>query len=114
LSPRRSTIRFIVIAFLAVCVVAVIDVTLLGGNGEYRRGMGTSVNVGDCVTILEQRTGCGDSDAWYRVTKERPTSDGCSNGRDRSENRRFCLALVHPIKVKIPKIKLGPFTTPSR
>jgi hypothetical protein len=114
LSPRRRTILFILIAFAALCVVAVIDVTLLGGTGEYRRGMGTSVSVGDCVTILEQRTGCGDSDAWYRVTKERPTSDGCSNGRDRSESRKLCLALVHPIKVKIPEIHIGPLATPSR
>jgi hypothetical protein len=109
LSPRRRTILFILIAFAALCVVAVIDVTLLGGTGKFRRGMGTSVSVGNCVTIQEQRTGCDESDAWYRVTKERPTSDGCAAGRRRSENREFCLALVHPIKVKI-----GPIGTPSR
>jgi hypothetical protein len=43
LSPRRRTILFILIAFAAVCVVAVIDVTLLGGSGKVRRGIGTSV-----------------------------------------------------------------------
>jgi hypothetical protein len=66
----------------------VIDVTLLGGTGKYRRGIGTSVSVGNCVTIQEQRTACGDEDAWYRVTKERATSDGCSTGRRRSEDER--------------------------
>jgi hypothetical protein len=97
-------------------VVAVIDVTLLGGTGKYRRGMGTSVSVGNCVTIQEQRTACGDEDAWYRVTKERPTSDGCSTRRRRSEDKRYCLALVHPVKVDIdlPKLDLGAAPTPSR
>jgi hypothetical protein len=33
-------------AFAALCVVAVIDVTLLGGSGKLRRGIGTSVSVG--------------------------------------------------------------------
>ena len=93
-----------------------VDVTLLGGSGKNRRGLGTSVSVGNCVTIQEKRTGCGESDAWYRVTAERPTSDGCAAGRRRSEDKRFCLALVHPIKVKIdlPKVDIDPLATPSR
>jgi hypothetical protein len=92
-------------------VVAVIDVTLLGGSGKYRRGIGTSVSVGNCVTIQEQRTGCGDSDAWYRVTKQRPTSDGCASGRRRSEDGRYCLELRHPLRISgdnppFPPLKL--------
>jgi hypothetical protein len=55
------------------------------------------------VTIQEKRTACGDSDAWYRVTKERPTSDGCSSGRRRSEDDRFCLAPLDPVEVKISR-----------
>jgi hypothetical protein len=71
--------------------------------------------VGNCVTIQERRTACGDEDAWYRVTEQRPTSDGCSAGRRRSEDGRFCLALRHPIKVKIdpPTIEMGPSPTPG-
>ena len=83
-----------ILAGLAVvCVVAVIDVTLLGGTGEPGRGPR------DCLTILEQRTSCDRSNAWYRPTKEKPTSDGCSKGRRPSEDGDRCLELVHPIKV---------------
>jgi hypothetical protein len=40
----------VILAGLAViCVVAVVDVTLLGGDGNYRRG-GVAR---DCLTILE-------------------------------------------------------------
>ncbi|MEO8688275.1 MAG: hypothetical protein ABI611_08630 [Solirubrobacteraceae bacterium] len=113
MSSRRRTIVFILIAFAGLCAVAVIDVTLLGGSGKYRRGTGTAVSVGNCVTIQEKRTACGDSDAWYRVTKERPTSDGCSSGRRRSEDRRFCLMALTPVKVdiQIPKLDIP---TPAR
>jgi hypothetical protein len=115
MSPRRRAIRFTLLAFAALCVVAVIDVTLLGGSGKYRRGIGTSVSVGDCVTIQEKRTACGDSDAWYRVSKERPTSDGCSSPRRRSEDGRYCLMPLSPVEVdiQIPTIDL-PTPTPSR
>lgn len=92
---------FILLAFAALCAVAVIDVTLLGGTGKVRRGIGTSVSVGDCVTIQEKRTACGDEDAWYRVTRQRPTSGGCSAGRRRSEDGRFCLQPLDPVEVDI-------------
>ena len=100
-----------VLAGLAViCAIAVVDVTLLGGDGNVRRGVAR-----DCLTILEHPTPCGDSDAWYRPTTERPTSDGCSRGRRRSEDRKHCLALVHPIKVRVdvPKLVLDPVASPS-
>ncbi len=85
-----------ILAGLAViCVAAVVDVTLLNGTGEPTRGPR------DCLTILEQRTSCDRSDAWYRPTKAKPTSDGCPRGQRRSEDRKRCLALVHPIKVDI-------------
>jgi hypothetical protein len=102
------------LAFAALCAVAVIDVTLLGGSGKHRRGIGTSVSVGDCVTIQERRTACGDQDAWYRVTREPPTSDGCSTSRRRSEDERFCLAPLDPVKVHIdvPPLDLGATPTP--
>jgi hypothetical protein len=103
LSPRRRTILFILIAFAALCVVAVIDVTLLGGSGKVRRGIGTSVSVGDCVTIQEKRTACGDSDAWYRVSRQRPTSDGCTSPRRRSEDGRFCLMPLDPVVVDLSR-----------
>ena len=100
-----------VLAGLAViCAVAVVDVTLLGGDGKVLRGVPR-----DCLTILEHPTPCGDSDAWYRPTSEQPTSDGCSRGRRRSEDGTRCLALVHPIKVRVdlPKLDLDPVATPS-
>ena len=110
----RRTVVPILAGLAILCVVAVIDVTLLGGDGKYRRGIGTSVSVGDCVTIEEKRTACGDSDAWYRVTKEKPTSDGCSRRRRRSENREFCLERLDPIDVDIDVPELAPLATPSR
>ena len=103
-------LRRIVISVLAglaiIAAVGVIDVTLLGGDGKYRRGIAR-----DCLTILERPTPCGDSDAWYRPTKEEPTTDGCSHGRRRSEDGERCLALLHPVKVDI---KLPPLATPER
>ena len=105
---------FILLAFAALCAVAVIDVTLLGGSGKVRRGIGTSVSVGDCVTIREQRTPCGDEDAWYRVIKERPTSDGCATGRRRSVDERFCLLPVAPVEVDLPELEFVPIPTPPR
>jgi hypothetical protein len=84
-----------ILAGLAViCVVAVVDVTLLGGDGKGRRGPR------DCLTIQEHRTPCGDSDAWYRPTKETPTSDGCSTGRRRSNDGKRCLEILHPVTIK--------------
>lgn len=114
MSPRRRTILYILLAFAALCAVAVVDVTLLGGSGKVRRGIGTSVSVGDCVTIQEKRTACGDEDAWYRVTKQRPTSDGCSTRRRRSEDGRFCLEPLDPVEVVIPDFDLQLSPTPSR
>ena len=114
MGPRRRTILFILLAFAALCFVAVIDVTLLGGSGKVRRGIGTSVSVGDCVTIQEKRTACGDEDAWYRVTRQRPTSDGCSAPRHRSEDRRFCLEWLDPIEVDFPDLEPAPIPTPPR
>ena len=50
---RRSIVT--ILAGLAIlCVAAVIDVTLLGGDGKVRRGIAR-----DCLTILEDRTPCG-------------------------------------------------------
>jgi hypothetical protein len=89
-----------------ITAVGVIDVTLLGGSGKVRRGVAR-----DCLTILEDRTPCGDSDAWYRMTDEKPTSDGCSRGRRRSEDGDRCLAPLHPVKVKI---EVPPLATPER
>ena len=87
-----------ILAGLAViCAAAVIDVTLLGGTGAPSRGPR------DCLTIQEQRTSCDRSDAWYRVTKEKPTSDGCSRGRRRSEDGERCLSLVHPIVIEFSR-----------
>ena len=114
MSFGRRTILFILLAFAALCAVAVIDVTLLSGSGKVRRGIGTSVSVGDCVTIREQRTPCGDEDAWYRVIKERPTSDGCAAGRHRSEDGGFCLLPVYPVEVELPEFEYVPIPTPPR
>ena len=69
--PRRAGL---------ICAAAVVDVTLLGGTGAPTHGPR------DCLTIQERRTSCDRSDAWYRPTKEKPTSDGCSKGRRRSED----------------------------
>ena len=102
----RRTLATIVAGLAILCVVAVIDVTLLGGDGKVRRGI-----VRDCLTILEDRTPCGDSDAWYRITKEEPTSDGCSKGRRRSEDGERCLAPLDPVEVDI---EVPPLSTPSR
>jgi len=84
-----------ILAFI--CIAAVIDVTLLGGTGEPTRGPR------DCLTIQELRTSCDRSDAWYRPTKEKPTSDGCTKGRRPSEDGKRCLELVHPIKVDLSR-----------
>jgi hypothetical protein len=104
----RRTVLAILAGLAVICVVAVIDVTLLDGTGEPTRGPR------DCLTILEQRTSCDRSSAWYRPTEEKPTSDGCSKGRRVSDERsgderaargsgKRCLALVHPIKVDISR-----------
>jgi hypothetical protein len=89
----KRTVLIGLAGLAVICAVAVIDVTLLGGTGEYTRGPR------DCLTILEQRISCDREDAWYRVTKEKPTSDGCSRGRRRSEDRKRCLEPVHPVEV---------------
>jgi hypothetical protein len=87
-----------ILAGLAViCAAAVIDVTLLGGTGAPTHGPR------DCLTIQEQRMSCDRSDAWYRITKEKPTSDGCSRGRRRSEDGERCLSLVHPIVIEFSR-----------
>jgi hypothetical protein len=82
----------------AICVVAVISVTLLGGDGTYRRYGGGPK---DCLTILEDRTSCSRSAAWYRITKEKPTSDGCSRGRRKSDDGDKCLEPLNPVEVDI-------------
>jgi hypothetical protein len=93
----RRTVLIALAGLAVICAVAVVDVTLLGGTGYLDRGPR------DCLTILEQRISCAREDAWYRVTKEKPTSDGCSRGRRRSEDRKHCLEPVHPIKVEISR-----------
>jgi hypothetical protein len=90
----RRTVLTILAGLAVICAVAVIDVTLLGGTGEPTRGPR------DCLTIQELRTSCDRSDAWYRPTKEKPTSDGCSKGRRRSDDGKRCLELVHPITIR--------------
>jgi len=76
----------------------VVYATVLGGDGTYRR-----YGPRDCLTILEDKTPCDSSNAWYRPTKEKPTSDGCSRGRRVSEDKDHCLELVHPIKVNLSR-----------
>jgi hypothetical protein len=104
----KRTVVAILAGLALICVAAVIDVTLLGGTGAPTRGPR------DCLTIQELRTSCDRSDAWYRPTKEKPTSDGCSKGRRRSDERsgderaargsgKRCLELVHPIKVDLSR-----------
>jgi hypothetical protein len=93
----KRTVVAILAGLALICVAAVIDVTLLGGTGEPTRGPR------DCLTIQELRTSCDRSDAWYRPTKEKPTSDGCSKGRRRSDDGRRCLELVHPITVDLSR-----------
>ena len=102
----RRTLATILTGLAILCAVAVIDVTLLGGDGKVRRGIAR-----DCLTILEDRTPCGDSDAWYRITKEEPTSDGCAKGRRRSEDGERCLAPLDPVEVDI---EVPSLSTPSR
>jgi hypothetical protein len=94
----RRTVVTILAGLAVICAVAVVDVVLLGGDGKVRRGI-----VRDCLTILEDPTPCGDSDAWYRITKERPTSDGCSRGRRRSEDGDRCIAPLDPVEVKLSR-----------
>jgi hypothetical protein len=91
-------LRFWVLSFAALCAVAVFSVTVLGGDGTYRR-----YGAKDCLTILEDRTACSSSAAWYRITKEKPTSDGCPRRLRRSEDGELCLALVDPVEVEIPR-----------
>jgi hypothetical protein len=93
----RRTVLTVLAGLAVICVVAVVDVTLLGGDGKGRRGPR------DCLTIQEHRTPCGDSDAWYRPTKEKPTSDGCSRGRRPSDDRKGCLEILHPIKIDLSR-----------
>jgi len=94
----RRTVSTILAGLAVISVVAVIDVTLLGGDGKYRRHVAR-----DCLTILEDATPCGDSDAWYRPTKDKPAAGGCSRGRRPSEDGERCLALLHPIEVKLSR-----------
>jgi len=91
-------LRFWLSALALLCAVAVLSVTVLGSNGKPRR-----YGPRDCLTILEDRTGCADSDAWYRITKEEPTSDGCSKGRRRSEDGDRCLEPLDPVEVKLSR-----------
>jgi hypothetical protein len=75
----------------------VFSVTVLGSDGTVRRHGSAK----DCLTILEDRTACDSSGAWYRITKEKPTSDGCSRGRRRSEDRERCLEPLDPVEVDV-------------
>ena len=90
--------KFWILSFAALCAVAVFSVTVLGGDGTYRR-----YGAKDCLTILEDRTACSSSAAWYRIAKEEPTSDGCSRGRRRSEDGDLCLEPLDPVEVTIPR-----------
>ena len=90
--------RFWILSFAALCAVAVFSVTVLGGDGTYRR-----YGAKDCLTILEDRTACSSSAAWYRITKEEPASDGCSRGRRKSEDGDRCLEPLDPVEVTIPR-----------
>jgi hypothetical protein len=105
----RRTVVAILAGLAVICAVAVVDVTLLGGDGKYRRGVAR-----DCLTVLEHPTPCGDADAWYRPTTEKPTPDGCARGRRKSDDGKRCLAFVHPIKVHVdvPELNLDPIVTP--
>ena len=87
----------ILVGLALICAVAVVSVTLLGGDGTYRQ-YGR-----DCLTILEDPAYCDGSNAWYRITKEKPTSDGCSRGRRKSEDGDRCLEPLHPVEVKISR-----------
>jgi len=89
-------LRFWLSALALLCAVAVFSVTVLGSDGTYRR-----YGPRDCLTILEDRTACSSSGAWYRITKEKPTSDGCSKGRRRSEDGDHCLLPLDPVTVEI-------------
>ena len=51
---------------------------------------------GVCLTEFENRTGCSDANAYYRITEEKPTSDGCPRGQRRSMVNDLCLQPIEP------------------
>jgi hypothetical protein len=91
-------LKFWLSALAFLCAAAVFSVTLLGSDGQPRR-----YGPKDCLTILEDRTACDSAAAWYRITKEAPTSDGCSRGRRRSEDGERCLEPLDPVEVKLDR-----------
>jgi hypothetical protein len=91
-------LRFWLSALALLCAAAMFSVTVLGSDGQYRR-----YGPKDCLTILEDRTACSNSAAWYRIAEEKPASDGCPRRLRRSEDGKLCLALVDPIEVEISR-----------
>ena len=86
----------ILVGLVLLSAAGVVYATVLGGDGTYRR-----YGPRDCLTILEDATPCDGANAWYRPTKDKPTSDGCPRRQRVSEDKDRCLELVHPVKVDI-------------
>ena len=51
---------------------------------------------GVCLNRAEEDTGCSDADAYYRITEEQPTSDGCPRGQRESTVYANCLQPIEP------------------
>ena len=90
--------KFWLSALAVLCAAAVFSVTVLGSDGQPRR-----YGPRDCLTILEDRTACGNAAAWYRITKDEPTSDGCPRGQRESEDGERCLEPLDPVEVQISR-----------
>ena len=92
----------------ALCVAAVLSVTVFGGTGV--KGLSNRIFVGACVDPIKAKTTCDSSAAWYRVTSTAATPRACSDGHNdwlRYKDRVYCLDLLHPVKgpnlhIKIP------------
>jgi hypothetical protein len=81
-------ILYVVIA--VVSTLAIINAVWIGFPEPGRNTPGV------CLTRAEKRTGCDEPNAYYKIVKEKPKSDGCSEGRRADATGQWCLESDEP------------------
>jgi hypothetical protein len=83
-------VRILYVVIAVVSILAIVNAVWIGFPEPGRNTTGV------CLTRAEDRTGCDERNAYYKIVKEKPTSEGCSGGRREDSTGQWCLQATEP------------------